>query len=336
MKVKSICQVCKKGFIYNSYMSQGKFCSLHCSGKSKQKYQDIKRVCKQCSKRFIWTVLKQGATTSGLFCSHKCWIQFKRENANDYRIKAFALLSNECFYCEKKDRNTLQVHHIDKDSFNNDIENLRIVCTTCHKKQHSDSIKLRLNKFKEGQILRGVRLILDGLRVNLKDQNFVGTPQRVLRSYYELFEGVGAEKEIDELFHSAFPSNYKGIVLERDIKTSSMCPHHLLPIEYSVDIGYISERGKMLGLSKLSRLVKLLAHRLVLQETFTQDVVNNLTQFLHADGAIAVVKGKHMCMSIRGVNMPSVLTITSAITGVFRDVKKGARQEFLQLINSHN
>ncbi len=185
-------------------------------------------------------------------------------------------------------------------------------------------------KFKDDQILDAVRSILDGLQLNISGPNFRETPERVLKSYYEIFNGEGEHLEdaVKELFSKAFPSDYSGIVIVNKIKVFSMCPHHLLPVEYVVDVGYISKKGQMLGISKLPRLVELLASRLILQETLTDDIVKNLMKYLRADGAIAIVKGKHMCVRMRGVSKPDADTITSSVAGTF-EIDLGARQELL-------
>ncbi len=285
------------------------------------------KICKQCHKKFVWINYKD---RSGLFCSHKCSVQFSRENSTQYRIKAFALLPNECFYCQEK-KGKLLVHHKDKDFLNNDINNLQILCNSCHKKQHKHD-NSRFKQFKEGDILRGIRLILSGLRVDLKDPNFKGTPERVLRSYYEIFEGEtkDLDKKLKEIFSASFPSEYDGLVIESKIKVFSTCPHHMRDIEYNIDVGYISTKGRALGLSKIARVAKLLARRLVLQETLTHEICDAFMKNLKADGVMVVVKGKHNCMRMRGIENPDSITTTSSVGGLFK-TDKAARNEFLEL-----
>lgn len=192
-------------------------------------------------------------------------------------------------------------------------------------------------KFDDEKIVEAVKMLITAVGQDLNDPNFQETPERVLRSYYELFDGhIQLDEKLKNIFSKAFPSTYKGIVSQKNIKAASFCPHHLLPIKYSIDVGYISQNGKMLGLSKLVRLTRILARRLVLQETFTQDIVDSIMKNLGADGAIAIVRGDHMCMSIRGVNAPDAITTTSAVSGIFADPAKGARQEFLQLVGNHH
>lgn len=288
------------------------------------------KICKQCHKKFILIY----SDRSGIFCSKKCNTQFSRENSTHYRTKALALLPNECTYCEQKDK--LIVHHLDSNFLNNDIENLQIVCTKCHAKIHkAEYLGNRFKIFKSNEIIRGIRMMLNGLRVNLKDENFRGTPERVLRSFYEIFEGQGADlkDKLKDIFSSSFPSEYNGLVIVDNMKVFSTCPHHLRDIEYVVDVGYIS-KNRALGLSKICRVVQLLARRLVLQESFTNDIAKIFMEYLGADGVMVVVKGKHNCMRMRGIEKPDSVTTTSSVMGTFRK-DLGARQEFLSLVN-HN
>lgn len=190
-------------------------------------------------------------------------------------------------------------------------------------------------KLNEIRIYEGTKLILQGLGVNLKDENYRETPARVLKGFKETLEGhfVDTNVRLKEIFSKAFPSTYKGIIAEKNIKCFSKCPHHMETVEYTVDIGYISDKksGKMAGLSKLPRAVKFLSRRMELQETFTQNVVDAIMKHLKASGAIVIVKGKHNCMRVRGIEQTETETITSSVAGVFKTDSK-AREEFLSLI----
>lgn len=181
-------------------------------------------------------------------------------------------------------------------------------------------------------IEKAVGDLLTSLNIQWKDdENFKDTPSRVARSYKEILfcQGISPEIIAENALSATFPSNYDGMVIEKDIQTVGLCPHHLLPIHYSVDIGYISV-SKMVGLSKLARLATMLAQRAVLQETYTEDIASSLSKILQARGVIVVVKGNHGCMSYRGVNQRNITTITSSVMGVLEsDV--AARQEFLSL-----
>ena len=184
-------------------------------------------------------------------------------------------------------------------------------------------------KFKDAQIIEGWKMILEGLRLDLKDENLKDTPERILRSYYEIFQGINNEEAIEKLFLTSFPSDYAGIVLVDNIKCFSMCPHHFLPVEYKVHVGYIS-KNKMIGISKLPRLVQLLARKPILQESFTEEICKVLMENLKAEGVMVIVYGQHNCMRMRGIQKPEATTITSSIQGVFEQPE--VRAEFMKLV----
>ena len=122
------------------------------------------------------------------------------------------------------------------------------------------------------------------------------------------------------------------MVIIKDIHTYSMCPHHLLPVEMIIHVGYVP-KGKVLGLSKIPRLVELYARRPVLQEQLAVDIADSMMYYLKPLGVAVVIKGRHYCMIMRGVQKRESWTITSCVRGVFRDPKEKARDEFLKLIN---
>lgn len=182
-------------------------------------------------------------------------------------------------------------------------------------------------------IEKSTALMLEGLGCNLEDANFKDTPKRVAKALIEILDGQDKlEEKIQKIFSKSFPTSYKGMVTQKNIKAIGMCPHHMQPIQYMIDIGYIPN-GEALGLSKLVRLAELLAARMVLQETLTQDIVEVMMKNLNARGAIAVVRGSHGCMVNRGVKQ-EVITTTSSISGTFEG-DFAARQEFFML-NNHN
>jgi GTP cyclohydrolase I len=286
--------------------------------------------CKQCHKTFMHKYNDR----MGLFCSQKCYLDFSKENATNYRIKAFSLLPNECFYCAEENKKKLLVHHKDRNFLNNDIDNLQIICRRCHAKEHkNECLDGRFKQFKDGQILRGLRMVLSGLRLNLDDPNFKETPQRILRSYYEMFDGLNSEDEVDTILSTSFPTDYDGMIIESPIRCYSMCPHHFLPVVYDVSIGYVPKKGG-LGLSKLPRIVELLAKAPKLQEDFTKQIVNKLEQSISPLGVMVVVKGEHFCMQMRGIKKPGCTTTTSSFMGVFE--KPEVREEFIQLTEHNN
>ena len=182
-----------------------------------------------------------------------------------------------------------------------------------------------------------IQSILECLRdeygLKIDDPNFIETPQRVARAYAEIFAGVAnTDKQVDAILKTAFPSTYAGMIVQRGIRVYSMCPHHLLQIAYSVDLAYIPRvGGGVLGLSKLSRIVSILAKRPVMQEQFTDDIVNALERLQSCEGAAVRVNGIHSCMSIRGAKQSDVITTTSSLRGVFR-TDATARNEWTALI----
>ncbi|GGE59262.1 GTP cyclohydrolase I FolE [Nesterenkonia cremea] len=161
-------------------------------------------------------------------------------------------------------------------------------------------------------------------REGLKD-----TPARVARAYEESFKGLTQDPA--ELLGTTFDIGHEELVLVRDVPFYSMCEHHLVPFYGHAHIGYIpSPEGKVTGLSKLARLVDIFAKRPQIQEQLTTQVVDALVEHLEPQGAIVVIEGEHLCMSMRGVSKPGAKTITSAVRGQLRD--SATRSEAMSLI----
>jgi len=167
-------------------------------------------------------------------------------------------------------------------------------------------------------IEQNFREILEkGLGLDLDDPNFRETPRRVAESYAEIFAGLEqVDEKIHDIFKTCFPTDYDGIVLEKGITVFSMCPHHFLPIRYEVVIGYIPN-GKALGLSKLARIIELMAKKPCLQEDFTETIVDEIDDHVGPLGVIVIVKGAHYCMRMRGIKQKDSWTTTSSVRGVF-------------------
>jgi GTP cyclohydrolase IA len=173
-----------------------------------------------------------------------------------------------------------------------------------------------------------------GLGLDMTDPNFVDTPKRFAKSYAEIFAGLEKiDTKIHDIFKTSFPTHYNGIVLEKGLTVFSMCPHHFLPIRYEVTIGYIPD-GQALGLSKLARIIELMARKPCLQEDFTETIVEEINEHLDPLGVIIIVKGAHFCMRMRGVEQKDSWTTTSSVRGVFL----GSREmelKFYNLIKDH-
>lgn len=156
------------------------------------------------------------------------------------------------------------------------------------------------------------------------------TPQRVSRSWRFLVGGYN--QTIDKVVNDAiFTVDNQDMIIVKDINYYSLCEHHLLPFMGKVHVGYIPD-GKVLGLSKIPRIVDIYARRLQLQEQLTNQIAKGITEFLNPKGVGVVIEGEHMCMKMRGVQKQNASMQTSSMTGIFRKDKK-TREEFLNLIN---
>lgn len=181
-------------------------------------------------------------------------------------------------------------------------------------------------------MVRGARLLLTGLGVDFADKNFVGTPDRIARSLIEMCRGLWAEQEIEQLFDKVFPSTYDQMIVERNIDTIGLCPHHFLPVKMIIHIGYIPNGdGTVIGISKLARLARLLSARPVLQEQLPEDIANEMERHLQPLGVGVLVVGQHGCMQCRGVYTPGVDVVTSVMRGSFLS-EPTARNEFMSII----
>jgi GTP cyclohydrolase I len=163
-----------------------------------------------------------------------------------------------------------------------------------------------------------------------KREGLIKTPKRVARAWEYMTEGY--TKDIDEVINGAvFHDNAKGMVIVRDIEFYSMCEHHLLPFFGVAHIGYIPDK-KLLGLSKLPRIVDVFARRLQLQERLTQQIADTLFEILEPKGLGVVMEARHMCMQMRGVEKSQSLTTTSAVLGEMHEDPE-TREEFLRMIS---
>jgi GTP cyclohydrolase I len=176
-----------------------------------------------------------------------------------------------------------------------------------------------------------VRDLLGAIGEDPGREGLLRTPHRVAKAYQFLTEGY--HKDIHELMNGAvFEENYNEMVIVRDIDFYSLCEHHLLPFFGTCHIAYLPA-GKIVGLSKLPRIVDVFARRLQVQERMTQQIAEALEEVLKPHGVAVVCEARHMCMMMRGVQKQNSLTTTSAIRGDFC-VKPETRAEFLRLIGT--
>lgn len=178
------------------------------------------------------------------------------------------------------------------------------------------------------RIQKAVREILAAVGEDPDREGLQETPARVARMYAEMFSGL----HLDPREHTKkfFAEKYDEVVLVRDISFCSMCEHHLLPFTGKAHIAYIPN-GKVIGLSKLARVVEVHARRPQVQERLTEDIANLLVSELGAKGVAVVIEASHSCMTIRGVRKPGSLCVTSAMKGLFRN-NLSSRAEVMQLI----
>ena len=178
------------------------------------------------------------------------------------------------------------------------------------------------------RIERAVREILAAVGEDPEREGLVETPGRVARMYAELFSGLHENPR--SYLQKTFTEKYDEVVLVRDISFNSMCEHHLLPFMGKAHIGYLPD-GKVIGLSKLARVVEAVSRRPQVQERMTETIANLLVEELNAKGVAVVVEATHSCMTIRGVRKPGSLCVTSAMKGLFRS-NLSTRSEVMQLI----
>ena len=179
---------------------------------------------------------------------------------------------------------------------------------------------------------RGEQLIghlLDELGEDPSREGLVATPGRVWKSLSFLTDGYGQDAA-DVVGDAVFEERYDEMVVVRDIEFFSLCEHHMLPFFGRAHISYLPD-GKIVGLSKLPRLVDLFSHRLQVQERLTTQIADALEAVLQPRGVAVVLAGSHLCMMMRGVQKQSSQTVTSAMRGTFKDDAR-TRAEFFELI----
>ena len=181
------------------------------------------------------------------------------------------------------------------------------------------------------RIERAVREILLAVGEDPDREGLLETPARVARMYAEMFSGLHADPKVH--LRKAFTEKYDEIVLVRDIAFNSVCEHHLLPFMGHAHIGYLPN-GRVLGLSKLARVVEEVARRPQVQERMTEQIANLLVEELQVKGVAVIIEAEHTCMTIRGVRKPGSVCVTSAMKGIFRS-NVSSRAEVMSLIYGH-
>jgi len=181
------------------------------------------------------------------------------------------------------------------------------------------------------KIVTAVRLFLEGIGEDPDREGLKDTPTRVADMCSEIFSGFGQEpgREL-RVFHS---EDHDEIVLVKDIPFYSVCEHHLLPFIGVAHVAYLPEGSRLLGLSKLARIVEAHAKRLQLQERLTTGIADEIMRIARPRGALCIIEAEHLCMTMRGVKKPGARTVTSALRGIFRE-NPATRAEVMALIGS--
>ena len=186
--------------------------------------------------------------------------------------------------------------------------------------------------FDEAAIKKAVTAIIKAIGEDPHREGLAETPKRVAEMYAELFMGLNMDPG-DEL-SVGFEVGHREMVIIRDIPFYSMCEHHLLPFFGVTHIGYIPNAdGRVVGLSKLARVVEIVARRPQLQERMTSQIADAIVDGIKAAGVAVVIQAEHLCMVMRGIKKPGSTIVTSAVRGTFRSNSK-TRAEFFSLLQS--
>jgi GTP cyclohydrolase I len=184
---------------------------------------------------------------------------------------------------------------------------------------------------RQSKLEEAIKTLIHEVGENPTREGLRRTPQRVAKAFKFFTSGYG-QNITDVVNGAVFTEKYDEMVIVKDIDFFSMCEHHLLPFYGKVHVAYIP-LGKILGLSKIPRLIEVFSRRLQVQERLTQQIADTLYETLDPDGVAVVVEARHLCMMMRGVEKQNSVATTSAMLGSFREDER-TRNEFLKLINS--
>ena len=172
--------------------------------------------------------------------------------------------------------------------------------------------------------------IIESIGEDLTRPGLLDTPERASKSFN--FRTRGYHQDLDKIINNAlFPSDSREMVIVKDIELYSLCEHHLLPFIGKCHVAYIPN-GRVLGLSKVARIVDMFARRLQIQENLVTQIAQTIEKVTEASGVAVIIEAKHMCMMMRGVEKQNSVMKTSAMLGCFRD-QQATRSEFLSLLN---
>jgi len=184
----------------------------------------------------------------------------------------------------------------------------------------------------QAKIMQAVTSIIEAVGDDPNREGLRGTPQRIAEMYADLFSGLHQDPK--EVLTVGFEEGHREMVILKDIPFYSMCEHHLLPFYGVAHVGYIpNHQGRVVGASKIARVVEIVAHRPQLQERMTTQIAEAIVEALQPQGVAVVIQAEHLCMNMRGIEKPGSNMITSANRGLFRQ-KAATRAEFLSLVQA--
>ena len=184
---------------------------------------------------------------------------------------------------------------------------------------------------KDEEFEQAITKVLELIGEDPKREGLLKTPNRVAKAFKHLTEGYDQDPE-EILNQALFTTSNDEMVLVRDIEFYSMCEHHMLPIIGRAHVAYIPD-GKVVGLSKIPRIVNVFARRLQIQEQMTEQIADAISQSINPKGVAVVLHARHMCMEMRGVEKVNSTTVSSALRGLFKSDER-TRSEFYNLINA--
>ncbi|MFH1665592.1 MAG: GTP cyclohydrolase I FolE [Candidatus Omnitrophota bacterium] len=179
------------------------------------------------------------------------------------------------------------------------------------------------------KIKKAVREILEAVGEDPDREGLKNTPDRVANMYEEILSGI--KKDPEEVLKVFLEEEHDEIILLRDIPLYSICEHHMVPFIGKAHVAYIPDKNRITGLSKIARVVDILSRKLQVQERLTTQIADAIMRKLSPKGVLVIIEAEHLCMSMRGVQKPGIITTTSAVKGIFRTSQK-TRSEALALI----
>lgn len=181
------------------------------------------------------------------------------------------------------------------------------------------------------EAMKAVTTLIEWAGDDPKREGLVETPKRVVKAYEQFFEGY--QQDPEEVLRKTFEEveGYDEMVIVKDIRLESHCEHHMVPILGVAHVGYIPN-NRVVGISKLARIVDIFGKRLQTQETMTSQIANTIQKVLDPKGVAVVIDANHQCMSTRGVHKTTSSTVTSAMKGIFKE-NAVTRNEFLSFVN---